>query len=254
MRLTVKEKRSVVKVIALRYKKARKKEKKVILNEFIELTGYNRCYATYLLRSHGKRIRISKDIVLVGDITKKAARVGHRIYDDGVFHVLKKIWFIMDCICGKRLAPILQEIIAKLERHKEIKLDRTTRGKLRKISASSIDRLLSAEKKKSVIKGRSNTKPGTLLKNQIPIRTFSDWDEKRPGFAEIDLVGHEGGDPRGDFIQTLDLTDVCTTWTETKAVRNKAQVWVFDALKKIRVHLSFDLLGIDSDNGSPVYQ
>ena len=250
MRLTMKERSSVVRVVAPRYQKGGKKHKGNILKEFMELTGYNRCYAAYLLRSHGKRIRISKDTVVEGDITKKAERVPHRIYDEVVFHVLRKIWFIMDCICGKRLAPVLKEIIAKLEMHKEIKLDRTTRGKLHKISAATIDRLLSEEKKKDNIKGRSHTKPGTLLKNQIPIRTFSEWDEKRPGFVEIDLVGHEGGDPRGDFIQTLDMTDICTTWTETQAVRNKAQVWVFEAIKKIRGHLPFDLLGIDSDNGS----
>ena len=250
MGLTMKEKSSVVRVVASRYQKGGKKQKGRILKEFMELTGYNRCYAAYLLRSHGRKVWISKNTVIVGDITKRAKRVGHKTYDAGVFHVLKKIWFIMDCICGKRLAPVLKEIIVKLERYKEIKLDRTTRGKLLKISAATIDRLLSEEKKKDNLRGRSHTKPGTLLKNQIPIRTFSEWDEHRPGFVEIDLVGHEGGDARGDFIQTLDVVDVCTGWTETQAVRNKAQVWVFEALKDIRVHLPFDLLGIDSDNGS----
>lgn len=119
-----------------------------------------------------------------------------------------------------------------------------------KVSASTIDRLLRQEKKKYTLKSRSKTKPGTLLKNQIPIRTFSEWDEGRPGFMEIDLVGHDGGDARGEFIQTLDVTDVCTGWTETRAVRNKAQVWVFEALKEIMDRIPFDLLGIDSDNGS----
>jgi hypothetical protein len=88
-----------------------------------------------------------------------------------------------------------------------------------------------------------------LLKHQIPVRTFSEWDEQRPGFVEIDLVGHEGGDPNGDYAQTLDMTDICTGWTETQAVRNKARVWVFEALKEIRKRLPFRLLGIDSDNG-----
>jgi hypothetical protein len=89
-----------------------------------------------------------------------------------------------------------------------------------------------------------------LLKHQIPIKTFSEWDEQRAGFVEIDLVGHEGGDPSGDYIQTLDMTDVCTGWTETQAVKNNARVWVFEALKEIRERLPFKLLGIDSDNGS----
>jgi hypothetical protein len=88
-----------------------------------------------------------------------------------------------------------------------------------------------------------------LLKNQVPIRTFSDWNEKRPGFVEIDLVSHEGGDPRGDFIQTLDMTDICTGWTETEAVKNKAQVWVFAGIETAKVRFPFKIRGIDSDNG-----
>src|SRR5208282_2149805 len=111
-------------------------------------------------------------------------------------------------------------------------------------------RLLTAERRKWMLRGRSGTKPGSMLKHQIPIRTFADWNEKQAGFVEIDLVGHDGGDASGDYCQTLDVTDVASTWTETCAVINKAQAWVFDALKSIRTHLPFPLLGIDSDNGS----
>jgi len=137
-----------------------------------------------------------------------------------------------------------------LEKYKEIEVDKTVREKLSNISAATIDRVLASERKKRSLRHRARTKPGTLLKHQIPIRTFSEWDEQRPGFVEIDLVGHEGGDPSGDYIQTLDMTDVCTGWTETQAVKNKARVWVFEALKDIRKRLPFKLLGIDSDNGS----
>ena len=100
------------------------------------------------------------------------------------------------------------------------------------------------------LKSRSGTKPGTLLKHQVPIRTFCEWDESKPGFIEIDLVSHSGGDEQGDFCQTLSATDVCSGWTETEAVQNKAQVWVFEGLTRIRARLPFALLGIDSDNGS----
>jgi len=117
------------------------------------------------------------------------------------------------------------------------------------ISPATIDRLLVEERKKQTLVSRSKTKPGTLLRHKIPIRMFSQWDDKRAGFVEMDLVGHEGGDSFGDYIQTLDITDVCTGWTETQAVRNRAQVWVFEALKQIRERLPFKLLGIDSDNG-----
>lgn len=250
MRLTMQVKKSVIAAIALRYQKERKKRKGFILNEFIELTGYNRSYASHILQVHGKKIRVSNDTVIEGDIRNRAKRKRQKKYDCKVLKYLKKIWGIMDCICGKRLAPMLKEVIHILERHKEIRLDRDTRKKLYKISSATIDRLLAEERGKQTIKGRSYTKPGTLLKSQIPMRTFSEWDEKSPGFVEIDLVGHDGGDARGEFIQTLDVTDVCTGWTETQAVRNKAQIWVFEALKDIQGQLPFELMGIDSDNGS----
>lgn len=246
----MKERRSVTAVVAKRYQKATKKEKSTILGEYIQLTGYNRCYAAFLLRNHGRRMEINNNTVLVGDCRKRIKRVRDRTYDERVVRVLKKVWQIMGFICGKRLKPALEQVIPILEKYKEIELDKSIREKLLKISAATIDRVLAPERKKRSLCNRARTKPGTLLKHQIPIRTFSEWDEQRPGFVEIDLVGHEGGDPSGDYIQTLDMTDVCTGWTETQAVKNKARVWVFEALKEIRERLPFKLLGIDSDNGS----
>jgi len=250
MRLTMKERRSVSAVVAKRYQKATKKEKVTILGEYTQLTGYNRCYAAFLLRNQGRRMRINDNTVLVGDCRKKVKRARDRIYDERLVRVLKRVWVIMGFMCGKRLEPALKEVIPILERYKEIELDKTVREKLSKISAATIDRVLAAERKKRSLRQRSRTKPGTLLKHQIPVRTFCEWDEQRPGFVEIDLVGHEGGEPSGEYIQTLDMTDVCTGWTETQAVKNKARVWVFEALKEVRRRLPFRLLGIDSDNGS----
>lgn len=249
MRLTMTERKKATAVVAGRYQKARKKAKVIILDEFTQLTGYGRKYASYVLRSHGRKIRINEQYVIQGDIRKKASRKKPKVYDSAVAEALKKIWYIMDCICGKRLAPILKEVVRRLERFREIRISRDVRQKLYRISAASIDRLLAKERRKHQIKGRGNTKPGTLLKHQIPIRTFSDWNEQKPGFVEIDLVGHDGGDSHGDFAQTLDVTDICTTWTETEAVKNKAQLWVFDALKDVRQRMPFPLLGIDSDSG-----
>ena len=244
------DRKAVIKAWSDRYRKAGKKEKGRILDELVALTGYNRCYAVNLLRWDGKVIRAGRRVRLVGDLRKKAKRARHRLYDETVLGGLKAIWAIMDCICGKRLAAILPEVIPILEKHREVVFDVVTRKKLLQISASSIDRLLAAERRKWMLRGRSGTKPGSLLKHQIPIRTFADWNEKQAGFVEIDLVGHDGGDASGDFCQTLDVTDVASGWTETQAVINKAQVWVFDALKSIRAHQPFPLLGIDSDNGS----
>lgn len=250
MRLTMQERKKATAIVAPRYQRARKKERGTILTEFIELMGYSRCYASYVLRSHGKKIRVNARQVLIGDIRKSLRRKRARIYDSDVADVLKKVWYIMDCICGKRLAAILKEVVPRLERYREIRIEAEVREKLLSISPATIDRLLAGERRKQTIKGRSNTKPGTLLKHQIPIRTFSQWDEHKPGFTEIDLVGHDGGDAHGEFIQTLDVTDIRTTWTETEAVRNKAQKWVFDALKDIRERMPFPLQGIDSDSGA----
>jgi hypothetical protein len=249
MGLTAKEKRAATRVTAPRYQKAKKNQKGIILEEFVALTGYNRCYAAYLLRIQGKKRYIDRNTVIMADVEKKRVKPRVRFYDELVITVLVKIWLIMDCLCGKRLAPMLPELVPLLKKHKEISLDKTTENKLLTISAATIDRLLKPEKKKRQLKGRSHTKPGTLLKRQIPIRTFSEWNEQRPGFAEIDLVGHDGGDSHGEFAQTLTVTDVCTGWTDMQAVKNKAQCWVFEALKDIRNRLPFDLLGIDSDNG-----
>lgn len=173
-----------------------------------------------------------------------------RLYDARVEVVLVKVWKILDYICGKRLQPILDETMTRLERFGEITCDIETREKLRRISVSTIDRLLEGERRKFQLKGRALTRPGSLLKKQIPMRTFSEWDEGRPGFVEIDLVAHDGGFAGGDYLQTLDMTDIYSGWTEVAAVRNKAQVFVFEALKQMRSRLPFPLVGIDSDNGS----
>lgn len=250
MGLTTQEKRSAIRVTAPRYQKARKKQKGIILDEFIALTGYERDYAAAVLRSHGRKVRISGGRTLVGDRTKTTRKPRQKVYDALVVGALITIWHIMDYLCGKRLAPILAEVVPLLKKHKEVRIDKVTEKKLLTISAATIDRLLKPERKKLKGKGRSLTKPGTLLKHQIPIRTFSEWNEQKPGFVEIDLVGHDGGNSSGEFAQTLTVTDVCTEWTDIQAVKNKAQCWVFEALKDIRDRLPFDLLGIDSDNGA----
>jgi len=249
MRLTMKEKKKLTAVMAPEYQKARKKEKGRILEQFVKATQYNRCYASHVLKTHGRKIWLTTETVVVADVRKRNTRKKERTYDDAVGAAIKEIWKMMDFICGKRLAPILKELIPRLIRFREIRLTEAVREKLMEISPSTIDRILASERKRYRIKGRANTKPGTLLKHQIPIRTFSEWNDKRPGFVEIDLVGHDGGDGSGDFLQTLDVTDVATGWTETQAVKNKAQRWVFEALKDIRGRLPFPLLGIDSDNG-----
>jgi hypothetical protein len=246
----MKARQEVTDATAGQYRGARKTEKSKILDQFMATTGYSRWYARLVLRHEGRRLQTDKQTIVVVARQSSTKRKRPRYYDEKVQTALVKLWRIMDYICGKRLQPWLPELITVLERHNEFRCDRETRTKLLRISAASIDRLLQPERRKYELRGRAGTKPGTLLKKQIPIRTFAEWDEQQPGFVEIDLVAHDGGIGAGDYCQTLDLTDIATTWTETLAVRNKAQAWVFAALKEIRQKLPLPLLGIDSDNGS----
>jgi len=181
---------------------------------------------------------------------QKAKRKKIKYYDQEVLTKLKEIWKICDYICSKRLALFLGKIIPVLEQHEEITLDRKVREKLFRISAATIDRLLAETRKKQRLKGRPTTRSESLLKKNIPIRTFSHWDEAQPGFFEVDLVSQDGGNSKDDVIQSLNFTDIATGWVEMVDVKNKAQCWVFVGIQKIRGRLPFIILGIDSDNGS----
>jgi len=250
MRLTMKQRQAVTAVTIQRYRQGSKKVKQQILDEFCETTGYCRGYARFVLRNHGRQVRLGGKKIIVGDVHKRQQRVKSRYYDEPVVQELIKLWQLLNYLCGKRLVAIMPALIGKLEQFGELRLSASTKEKLLRISPATVDRLLQPERRKQQLRRRSQTKPGTLLKHQIPIRTFAEWDEAQPGFAEIDLVAHDGGLALGDYCQTLDLTDVCTGWTETEAVPNKAQVWVFEAIQTIRARLPFPLRGLDSDNGS----
>jgi hypothetical protein len=250
MALELKVRRVVTKEVAKRYQKASKKEKGRILDEFVAITGYNRSYASYLLSKHGKKFRIHPKLVLQVDATKKVRRNRARIYDEKVKEALKRIWVISGCICSKRLASALEELVERLGSSGGLDLDDVTKEKLKKVSASTIDRLLRGERKRKGLRRKTYTRPGSLLKKRIPVKSFNEWNEKEPGFVQVDLVGHEGGDARGEYMYTLVMVDVHTGWTEAEPVRNKAQKWVFEAIEKIRERLPFELLGMNSDNGS----
>jgi len=242
VRLTLKEKQAVTSKLRKKYKQASKTEKGEIIDWLVEVAGYNRKYAATLLRNGAKKkVKQSKPKPRTGRPPK---------YDEEVFLALRRIWFTEGCICGKRLAPFLKELVPILKRFGEIDVSDEVEKKLVNISPATVDRLLKPVKKALNFTGTSSTKPGTLLKSEVPIKTFSEWDDTTPGHVEIDLVAHNGGDPNGEFTYTLDVTDVATGWTETKAVKNKARVWVFRALEKICEKLPFEVLGIDSDNGS----
>jgi hypothetical protein len=218
-----------------RYLKASKAEKRRILDEFTANTGYHRKYAIRVLK-HGYKRRLHKP---------KGRKA---IYRGEVVAVLEQIWEIYGRICSKRLHPYLPEGIKVLERCGELQLAPETRSLLLQMSRSSIDRCL-APVRFQQSHGRSTTKPGTLLKRQIPVRTFADWTEDKPGFLEIDCVAHCGEDVSGQFLYTLTCTDLCTGWTETLALPRRSQEAVCRTIQSMRQDLPFALLGIDSDNG-----
>jgi len=253
MVLTMSEKQAITCELADRYRRAGRKAKGAILGQVVDLTGYNRCYATQALRLYGKRAPLEADaqqgaaVQPGGAVSARQAQP--RLYDEKVVSVLKQVWQIAGGICGKRLAPFLTELVPILERYEELVLDDETRAKLLTISAASIDRALAEAKAAYRLKERGGPRPSSSLLHRIPIQTHSEATPQNPGFVEIDLVGHDGGATTGEYIQTLDVTDRYSGWTETQAVRNKAQEWVFAALQDIRRRLPFPLLGIHSDGG-----
>lgn len=172
-----------------------------------------------------------------------------RIYGEDVLAALRFVWAALDAPAGKRLAPVMEVTVEALERHGELQLRPEVRAKLLRISPATIDRALAPDRRRSQIRGRARTKPGSILRSQIPIRTFAEWDDLRPGFCEADLVAHDGGSGHGEYCQTLDVTCVATGWTEMRALRSKAQRWVLEALRDIREAFPFPLLGLDCDNG-----
>jgi hypothetical protein len=240
MALSMRERQAITKEMARRYKRAGKRERGLMLDELCALTGYNRSYAARLLRSRAR----------APARTPARRRRGRQpVYGPELIAPLAKVWATLGGLCGKRLVAALPRTVAALERHGELELTDEVREQLLAMSASTIDRLLTAKRRRLRLKGLSHTKPGSLLKSQIPVRTFAEWDQGRPGFLEIDLVGHEGGDPRGEFAYSLCCTDVASGWTEVRIVRNRARVWTFEALLDVRRSLPFPLLGLDSDNG-----
>ena len=237
--MSLKSKRELLEVVRPRYLKASKAEKQTMLDEFTSATGYHRKHA----------IRVLKNQVQVQNHLKGKIKTYKTIYRGEVVQALEQIWEIYGHICSKRLQPFLPEAIKVLERCKEIEFSKDTKELLLKISSASIDRCLRPVRIKSS-HCLSTTKPGSLLKNLIPVRTFTEWNEERPGFMEIDLVAHCGNTTEGQYLNTLTCTDICSGWTDVTALPHRSQEAVSKAIHRMRQRLPFPVLGIDSDNGS----
>jgi hypothetical protein len=232
--MSFRSKQELLQQIAPRYQEATETQKVAILNEFVAATGYARKYAIRVLNHPG-----------VPHVEIERARA-HQ-YGPEVQEALHLAWLAANRICAKRLVPFLPALVESLERHGHLHLTAEVRQQLFTISSATADRLLRPYR--VLPHTRSTTRAGTLLKKQIPIRTFQDWNDSRPGFLEIDLVAHCGTLYEGSFLYTLTLTDVATGWTECLPLLYRGQALIIQALDRARKLLPFPLLGLDTDNG-----
>jgi hypothetical protein len=229
--------REYIEAVRVRYLKANKKEKGLILDEFIQVTGYHRKAAVRLLCGYRSP-----------QPSQRRGRKRH--YGEEISSALYILWEASDHLCSKRLKPFIGELIRILRRHEELAVNSAVEAELNHMSPSTIDRLLKPWRQLEVRRPLSTTKPGSLLKKSIPIRTFADWKEEKPGFLEVDLVAHCGESTDGFYLTTLSAVDVASGWSECIGVWGKGQDRVGAAIHQVRERLPFPLLGLDSDNGS----
>jgi hypothetical protein len=223
--------------VRLRYGRAARKAKTEILNEFVATTRMHRKSVIRLL--NGKHRSIGKE-----------KRGRPRLYGHEAMGALRLAWEASDCLCSKRLQPFLPELVSILKRCSELMVTEEVEAQLCRMSPSTIDRVLRRWRGSTKRRGLSTTRPGTLLKDSIPIRTFSDWNENRPGFLEADLVAHCGESTEGFYLTTLSTVDVATGWCEPVAVWGRTQDRVGGAVYDVRKRLPMSMLGLDSDNSS----
>ena len=236
--MSPRSKREYVEAVHRRYKNASRSERTIILNELCATCGYNRKYAIRLRRGFK---RFTKP--------KPRKRGKPTVYQkDDILVPLRRIWLEANLPCSKRLQVILPLWLPGYGQYFG-QLSEEVTNALLSISPATIDRLLKPVRIQYKKRGRSTTKPGTLLRNQIPILT-NQWNESRPGFLEADTVAHCGESLSGMFAYTIDTVDIATTWTEQRATWGKGETGVLKQIEDIERALPFPLLGFDSDNGS----
>ncbi len=236
--MSKKSKREYLFEIRKRYSESEETEKKIILDEFCNVCGYNRKYAIRLLNS-SQTEKI--------EVIKKRAGPKPVYHSAAIINFLKTIWIATNLICSKRLKAVIPIWLPWYQRRKQ-KLSKEDELLLRKISPATIDRLLSKFRNKYSKRGLCTTRPGSKIRELIPIKT-DQWDEKRPGYIEVDLVAHCGTSVAGDYINTLNIVDIATGWTSQRAVWGKGETNTIKAIREIELTLPFRIKGFDSDNG-----
>lgn len=255
MGLSMQDRRKVVQQTYRRYQRADREKKSHILDEFVEVTGYNRAYAAMVLRQWGTTrwvVGPKGPVRLVAGRKKRPPRRIVRTYDEEVKKVLIHLWYLCDCMCGKRLVPAIRTLLPVFQRWGEIQVDTGVEEKLMSVSAATADRLLREQRKKlRTQRGRSYTRAAPWhLVQQIPIRTFDEWDRNLLGQVQSDLVGHDGGLYRGQFAFTCTVVELCVGWTELRPLPNKARVWVKQAMDEIKHQVPFEIIALGTDTGS----
>ncbi|WP_157862224.1 hypothetical protein [Leptospira borgpetersenii] len=182
MKLNLRERHMVTKIFKERYRWVFKKEKNLILDEFVEVTGYNRSYARTVLRGTEKKKSPSKQI-----------RKKNSVYDEKVRKALEFIWEVLDRICSRRMKAAIPEVLKQIERLQNYPLNKYLKTKLLSISSTTIDRLLKRIRFKFRGRGTSTTRQPRFLIDKIPIKTFGEWKDTSPGFTQVDFIAHNGG-------------------------------------------------------------
>ena len=241
MELTMAQRKAITTAQAKAWPKATKTEKAAILDAVVRVTGWHRDHARKMLRRAATGT----------PPTPRTPTQRRRLYNTEVTEALVRCWVLLDGIAAKRLAPGIPELLNALERRGQLQMSTEVRNQLLSMSPATMDRHLAPYRQGLITpKGMAHTKPGSLLKSSIPLKTWAQWNDAEPGFIEIDLVGHEGGDNNGQFHFSLDATDVATGWTETCTVRSKGERIVATGLDTLIHRFPFLILGIHSDNGS----
>ena len=252
MGLDMKMKKKLTEETAKRYCTAGKKQKTKILDEFVATIKYNRKYAIHILKNSAY-VKVThfnnaakKSVQIIKKTRKK--RNYEKYYGQDVQEQVIRLWIFSMYLCSKRLVPFIRDNIDYFAQ--KFGYSEQLKAKLARISSATVGRILKPEIPKHSIRGISTTRPAKNLNKLIPIRTFFDWDERKPGFFEVDTVANCGISTKGQYICTLTLTDVHSGWTENRALLNKAHRWVKEAVDDVKQNLPFQMKGIDSDNGS----